>query len=475
MYCSACGQQSAEGALFCSKCGSPLGIEAKDQPTVVRQDPVPGPPPQPGVVQYYPPPPPPPRPPLPEYSPPPPERNQKRVWIALAIVGAVLIVIALAVPIVLAYRGGEEEVAESTTTTSAETTTTEAEPQKTTTTVEEEPSSTTSSSTPVAPGSPGDSSGEWVEAKVPDVMAQGTAVALSDEVLAVQVQTASGPGIRAKLFSTGETFELPMDADDVGGIDVEGSTVVWWEGAYDEATSSYSSQHVYEYSLPEGPKIEIAGGEGSFGYPQIAGSWVTWTEGVPWEPSPDEYWLMPIFGNMLDSGGSPVGEPTSLVPSAVASILGDATWTYSLSPTFLAWEQNAEADGFATGTHVLDLDTMATQPVGDGAWRPSLSGNTLVFWEDGLVGLDLTSGERWDIDAQGDFATAAPTFAAYFRPAPAGGGYEIAARGYTGSYEQVLTAQTTAPPWLSAFIAVSSTRVAFSDGDKTRLFEWLPK
>ncbi len=425
-------------------------------------------------MRHYPPPPPPPGP-LPEYSSPPPPRNQKRVWIALAIVAAVLVALAIAVPLVLGGRGGQDEVVESTTTSSTAAPSTTAKPQKTTTT-SEEMSSTTSSTVPVVPGLPGDSDGEWVEAQVPDVMALGVAAALSDEALVVQVQTESGPGIRAHLFATKETFELPVGDGDAGGIDVDGDTVVWWEGSYDETTFSYVEQHIYAYRLPDGPKIDIAGGETNVGYPQIAGSWLTWSEGRPWDEQPDEYWLVPVFGSLLDSESRPVGEPTSLVPSAVTYIIGDAGWTYSLSQDFLAWEQGADLDGFGAGTHVLDMGTLQTQPVGSGAWRPSLSGDILVFWDNGLTALDLTSGERWQIDAGGDFAAAAPTFAAYFRPNEgAAGRYEIAARGYGGAYEQVLAPQTAASPWLSAPIAVSSTRIAFPDGDSVRLFEWRAK
>ena len=216
---------------------------------------------------------------------------------------------------------------------------------------------------------------------MPGVMAPAVAAALSNDVLAVQVRTEDGFGLRARLFATGETFELPVGDGDVGGVDVDDMTVVWWEGSYDEATFSYVDQHIYAYRLPDGPKIGVAGGEKNVGYPQIAGSWLTWVEGSPWEELPEEYWRMPVFGSLLDSEGRPIGDPTRLVPSAVTSIIGDAGWSYSLSEDFLAWEQAAEVDGVASGTHVLDLGTNETQAIGSQAWRPSIRADTLVYWE----------------------------------------------------------------------------------------------
>ena len=300
---------------------------------------------------------------------------------------------------------------------------------------------------------------------------------MSDEVLAVQVQTEDGPGLRARLFATGETFEIPVGSGDVGGLDVDGTTVLWWEGSYEEETSSYVDQHVYAYRLPEGPRMDVAGAPGrNVGYPQLAGPWLTWVEGEPWEEAPDEYWRMPILGYLLDPQGEPVGEPNVLVPSAITSIIGDAGWTYTLSHTFLAWEQAAEVDGFIPGTYVMDLGTLETRLLGPEAWRPSLCGEHLVYQDGGLVVLDLLSKERLEIDVRGDFAVAAPTFAAYFRPVEGTAGeYEIAARGYEGHYEQVLLERAPSPPWLSAPISASATHIAFPAGERLYLFEWQPQ
>ncbi len=121
------------------------------------------------------------------------------------------------------------------------------------------------------------------------------------------------------------------------------------------------------------------------------------------------------------------------------------------------------------------MDLEARQPliVGNQAWRPSVGDDTLVYYEDGLKAMDLATRETREIDLLGDFATAAPTFAAYFRAieSPDEYSYEIVARGYDGNYEQVLGMQSE-PPWLSPFIAASDTHVAFAAGGVLHLFEW---
>jgi hypothetical protein len=66
-------------------------------------------------------------------------------------------------------------------------------------------------------------------------------------------------------------------------------------------------------------------------------------EGGPWDPNPEEYTLLSIYEVLPSLGDGPVYKPVELVPSAVAPIMGDATWTYSLGETFLAWEQGAAA------------------------------------------------------------------------------------------------------------------------------------
>jgi hypothetical protein len=89
--------------------------------------------------------------------------------------------------------------------------------------------------------------------------------------------------------------------------------------------------------------------------------------------------------------------------------------------------------------------------------------------------MDLASGGTADIDANGDFVTAAPTFAVYYRSAADSGAYEIVARGYSGEHEQVLATQTDAPPWLSPPLAACAQHVAFVADGSLHVFEWKAK
>ena len=335
---------------------------------------------------------------------------------------------------------------------------------------------TTSATTPVtttAPpsaGAPGDSAGSWVEVRVPDAPAEAHAVGLSEEALLIAARTGSGATLSAYLFDRDELIELPVSGTDVFQPDIDGSLAVWWEGTFDEGASSYTEQRIYAYLLPGGPKTEVAKARQGVSYPQVAGSWITWTEGSPSADLPDEYWHMPILGVEVDAGGAPRGAPVELMPSAIAAVAGDAFFDYSLSSTHLAWEQGRAAEDLALGTHVMDLDTLQPSSVGPEAWRPSIAGGTLVYFENGLKAGDLKTGQVSEIDAQGDYASAAPTFAAYFRVSD-GGGYEIVARGLTGGHEQVL-GSASEPPWLSPDIAASAGYVAFIAGGAVKLFKW---
>ncbi|MFH0915816.1 MAG: hypothetical protein V1912_05145 [bacterium] len=395
-------------------------------------------------------------------------KGRRGLWIAVGAAAVVVIAVAIAVPLVLARDGGEEVVTVTPTAPTTSTTT-----ESTSTTVPE--TSTTSTTVTTVKGMPGDSAGEWVEMNIPGAPAQVFAVAVSDDVLLMLAQASPGYRLYAYTFLSDTMVELPVEATDLGGIDVDANVTVWWEGTYDENSNSYTDQHIYSYVVPGGPKVEVIGGGRDVGYPQIAGSWVTWVEGSPWDANPEEYWLVPIYGSFVSVGTETTNEPTLLVPSAVAAIMGDSTWTYSLSEDFLAWEQAAAVGGLDTGTHVLDLMTVPGEPrsIGADAWRPSVCGDSLVYWEDGLKFLDLRTGEKREIDPKGDFATAAPTFAAYFRAIDSGDGsaYQIVARGFTGAYEQVLTQQAD-PPWLSPFVAASAAHVAFVADGTLHVFEW---
>jgi hypothetical protein len=77
------------------------------------------------------------------------------------------------------------------------------------------------------------------------------------------------------------------------------------------------------------------------------------------------------------------------------------------------------------------------------------------------------------LDPRGDFPTAAPTYAAYFRPVEANGQteFEIVARGYEGAYEQVL-ATASLDPYFLPRIGAAGRHIAFILDDTVRLFEW---
>jgi hypothetical protein len=510
MHCRACGKEVPAGARFCGNCGAIVGQVDTDEGSVAAAKPfAPVPPPAdqpeaaPSTDQL------PPTLIMPSSAPPAggypsgpgtaggrgahggygapsgppgtrgpgggPKGDRRRgMWIAIAALAVLVIAIAVAVPLVLA-RGGDE--AESTTTTSAaaSSTTTSTVVETTSTTKPETSTTSSSTSTTAAPGDPGDSAGEWVEMQIPDVPGAVMEVSVSENVLLTATRTDDSSQIHAYDFKTGNTTVLPIEASEFGGIDVDGNTAVWWEGVYDQTDNTFSDQHIYSYEMPDGPRVEIAGGGKNVYYPQTAGLWVTWIEEGPWEENPEEYWQTPIYGALLPDPGGSANEPIALAPYAVASIIGDSVWVYSLGEKYLAWEQAATNGGLEPGTYVLDLSDIAAQPglVGTEAWRPSISGSTIVYWEGSLKAFDLTSGDEWDMDQQGDFPTAGPTFAAYFRPFDSADQttYEIVARGYKGDHEQVLTRQND-PPWFSPFIAASATHIAFvADGD-LHVFEW---
>ncbi len=388
----------------------------------------------------------------------------------IAAVAVVVIALAVTVPLVLARGSGEQvtvtSVAPTSTTTVSEVTST----LEATTS-----SSSTTTSTTVAAGFPGDSTGQWVEMDIPGVPSQVVAVAVSDDGLVMQTQSGDTLKLYAHSFVSGNTLELPVGMGDVGWIDIDRNTAVWWEGTYDDATGSYADQHIYSYAFPDGPRVEVAGGGKNVGYPQIAGIWVTWVESSPWDVNPDEFWRMPIFGAFVSVDAGSANEPQQLAPSAIASIMGDASWSYSLGETYLAWEQAAAVGSLDTGSYVIDLMNPASEPVslGVNAWRPSISGSNIVYWDNGIKLLNLDSGDTQDIDTDGDFPTAAPTFVTYFRPVQNGDStkYEIVARGFNDGHEQVL-AQQNDPPWLSQPISACGQHVAFVANEALHVFEW---
>lgn len=331
--------------------------------------------------------------------------------------------------------------------------------------------SSPSSTAPSSTGAPGDSAGAWVETVVDEAPTQVHAVSVSDQALLMATRPETGARLWAYLFDSEELIELPVSGTDVYHVDIDGLLAVWLEGTSDEESGVTTEQHIYAYLLPNGPKIEVAEGRQGVSYPQVAGSRITWTEGTPSADLPDEYWQMPIFGVKIDAQGAPQGEPVELMPSVVATVAGDSFFTYSLSGTHLAWEQGRAADGLALGTHVMELGGLQSLSLGAKAWRPSLGGKTVVYRENGLKARNLDTGQVREIDPQGDYASAASTFVAYYRMPETEFGHELVAQGLTGGYEQVLGTPTEIP-YLSPAIAVSDHHVAFVTEGAVELFRW---
>jgi hypothetical protein len=387
-----------------------------------------------------------------------------------------VIVIAAAVAVPLVVLAGDDETTQTTTasrtTSTAASTTTSTVAASTSTSTSASTSSTSTSTTEAPAGAPGDSPGEWVEMDLPGVPSPAYAVCASDQALLVDVEAGDGYALYAYLLDTGMVVEMPIDASEFYGEDMDGLMAVWWEGDFDEDLGEYYNEHIYAFRLPDGPRIEVAARE-SMSYPQVAGDWITWVEGDSWEENPDEYWLLRVYGVRIDSNGTPMSGPVELVSSATAFALGDSVWTYDLSPTHLTWEQAAPVGVFDAGTYTMDLNTLQPLILGAEVWRPSLGGGNVVYYSDGLKAADLATGQVREIDLGGDFPTAAATFTAYFRSANTDGesSYEIVARGYNGLYEQVLGRQNE-PPWLSPLISASDRHVAFAVDGVAHVFEW---
>lgn len=385
----------------------------------------------------------------------------------------VLLLLAFAAAATLSACGATEGpgttgATETTTTLEPATSTTAPEP---TTSTDTEP--TTSTSTTASSGPPGDSAGTWTAIEVPATGGRAVNLAVSEDALLIQSESGGQFALTAYLLDSGEVIELPVESPQVGWVDVDGKLAVWTEGTYDEATDSFVDQHVFAYSLPGGPKVDVTPGASSPVYPQVAEGWASWVEISAPEGLSDEYREMSIFGVRVDQGGVPTGEPVELVPSAIASVVGDTFWTYSLSATKLAWEQGVAANGIEAGIYLMDLGTLETTKIGAEGWRPSLAGDLVVYTDSGLKSLNTSAGLARELDARGDYAAAASSFAAYFRPED-DGGYEIVARGLTGQFEQVL-GQPSEPPWLAAGIAASDRHVAFIVDGSARLFRWQPR
>jgi hypothetical protein len=321
-------------------------------------------------------------------------------------------------------------------------------------------------------GDPGDSLGEWVEIEDSAFPEGAFAVAVSDEALLIDAEVGDGYALYAYMFDTGTIVELPIDATDFYDEDIEGNLAVWWEGDYQEDTDEYLNERVCAYLLPDGPKVYVTEEGRAPYYPQVAGQWLTWAEAIPWEENPDEYSFVKIYGVEVNENGEPEGDPAELVSGATSYSLGDSTWKYSLSGTHLAWENATAVESSEPGLYTMDFGRFQPTLLGTEAWRPSLSDDTVVYYGDGLMAKNLSTDETWQIDPLGDFATAGPTFAAYYRAVEGDEtSYKIVVRGFITGFEQVLGEQSEAP-WMSPFIAASANHVALIVEGTVHLFEW---
>lgn len=384
------------------------------------------------------------------------------MWIVISAAVVILAAAGIAIPLLVRANGDDT----SSTTGSVTTATTVVSG----TTVSTAPPSTTPVTSPETTTTTAGGGTEWAEVDIPGGPWTANDVAVSDEAVLLNTSTGTTSKLTAVMLDSGDVIEL-TEAEAMWGMDIDGDVAVWWEGAaFDDAAARWTEQHIYSFHLPDGPRNEItAGGAGSIGSPQVALPYVTWVESAPWADSPDEYWAERILMAQVDSNGAPAGAVTEMVPIALASMLGDSGWQYSLSRTCLAWE-NGDAAGGDVGTSVIEIDTDTHGSIGAEAWRPSLWRHTLVYYDNGLKITDLSVGGTHSFADDGDFPTAGPDFAAYYRMVD-GGGTEIVARAYDGSYEQVLGTNPD-PPWFCLPISVSPGYIAFTTGNEVHLFKW---
>lgn len=445
MFCKACGAQVPDGAAFCPVCGNQVGpVETT------------------AAV----------------HGAPPPRRNSRLgLWVGMAVAAAILIAAGLVLWLVVL---DDDETAKTTSTTStspAQTTSTGVAPPATAGGAVASTSSTSAStaSTSIAEMMiPGDSPGQWMEIDNSAFPTGAYAIALSDETMLIDAEISHGYALHAYMFASGELIELPIEATDFYDEDLEGDLAVWWEGDYREDTDEYLNEHVFAYRLPDGPKVSVTEDGRSPYYPQTAGRWLTWAEAAPWDEDPEDYWLLKIYGVQLDPEGRPEGDPGELVWAATSYAYGDVPWVYSLSGTHLAWENATAVEGLEAGVYVMDFGRFDPMLLATEASRPSLSNDIVVYYDhdEGLVAKNLFTGRVLEIDRLGDFATAAPSFAVYYRPVESDETfYRIMARGYSGRHEQVLGEQSD-PPWMSSAVAASTDRVACVIDGIVHLFEW---
>lgn len=400
-----------------------------------------------------------------EATPPPPKRpglDRTLLWVGIA--SAIVLVAALAVIIPLSLSGdGGEDVVSTTTTSGAGTTSTLASTTTTTTTTE------ATTTTVPGPGPVGDSSGAWVELSVPGGPWAAQEIAISGDTLLIVTTAPMGYKLSAVRLGSGEVIALGQ-SQALFGIDLDGDVAVWWEGSgYDADTQTYASQFIKSCLLSTGATDTLThGGSARLAAPQVALPWVAWVRSEPWTDDP-EYWLESIMGMRVDDSGTPVGTAVTMVPAALAFALGDSSWQYSLSSTHLAWETHDAVGGYERGTHVMRTDLSDHDWVGPEAWRPSLWGDLLIYQDGNLKLDDPSSADTQSIDPSGDFATAGPTFAAYYIPTSSGS--SLVVRGYTGQHQQTLD-ELSQPPYFCPPISVTDEYVAYAFEGEVHVFTW---
>ena len=409
----------------------------------------------------------------------PPKKSRLGMWIGIGVAAAIVIAAGVTVPLLLLDKDDESAGTSTTRRTSTTTTTTIAGPGTSATSSSTSTSTTTTSSTTttttVPAGPPGDSAGKWAEISLPAMPLGTYAVSVSDQALLMEVNNDAGRSLFAYLLGTGQMIELPLEGSAPPTADLDGLLAVWQEADYNADTGDYANQRVCAYLLPSGDKVQVATGNWEAdAYPQVALPRVSWTLSEPWESNPEEYWAKHIYTVEVDPEGRPAGEAREWVSMAPAYMYGDSGWVYSLSGTHLAWENHAPHHLTDAGTSAFAFgDDAVPFKLGTESWRPSLAGEWAVYYDSTLMAMDLTTMVEQEIDPRGDYATAGPTFAAYYRMVEAADSYtyEIVARGYTGTYEQVI-AETEIDPYFSAPIAASGAHIALVLDDQVRLFEW---
>lgn len=492
MDCPSCGREAPVGAAFCKHCGTrltPVGADTAEErgQWSVQGQPASGPrapaqePPseapwaQPSGAQpdraWWPPEGQPSSTPpavWPEPPPPPSNGGGRRLLIAAIVVVSILLVLLVAsMAAVVLLRDGEERGDGGTPTVSLTPATTSPE----------QPSSTNAGSNPPAPtepdpASPGDdyAGGAWVEMDLNDAPRDAFYVVVSDDAVAFEREDS----IVVLEFASGRTYDMPTELENVGMVDIDGPQVVWWEGTYDEDLEEWAEEGIFAYRLPTGPRVQLAGKEGSPGFPLVSGGFVTWTQARPSTFSPEEVWEFPILGVDIAADGSQTGSAELLVPAPTAFVLGDSVWSYDLSPTHLAWEHHWDTTDGDAGTYVRDLRTGAEIYLGSDSWRPALAGASVAYWgRDGLFLRDLASGDERLLDPDGDWPALTQTYVAYLRSTQDADsfGWEIVTRGLKDGSEEVLGVQTT-PPWFGSTVSVSPHHLAYVDGEnRPHVFE----